>query len=367
MANTEKEVLSTLGKIQDLDFKKDIVSLDYVRNITIQDGTVGFDLTLPIPVFPSHEKMREEASRLVGALSGVSSVDVRLIADIKEQATTDKTRIPGIKNIVVVGSGKGGVGKSTVVVNLAVGLARLGARVGLVDGDIYGPTIPIMMGKRSAELLQREGRIIPVEAHGVKFMSMGFMAPGNQPLIWRGPMAHKAVQESLLNVDWGELDYLLVDMPPGTGDVHLTLVQTVSLTGAVMVSTPQDVGLTISMKTFRMFEQTNVHPLGIIENMSYHTCSHCGEREDIFGHGIVAEESEKLKVPFLGEIPLDINIRKLADQGTPIVIADPETPSAKAFSQIIERLAVQIALHNYSSKAVQIVEEPEPNSRAFSV
>ncbi len=367
MPVTEKEILAALGKIQDPDFRKDIVTLGFIKNIAVQNSKVGFDIVLPTPVFPSTEKIREEAAGIVSGLPGVSTVDVKMKSEITGQLATDRTVIPGVKNIVAIGSGKGGVGKSTVSANLAVGLAKYGARVGLVDGDIYGPTIPIMMGTRNAAIMQRGGRIIPVESHGIKFMSMGFMAQGDQPLIWRGPMAHKAVQESLLNVDWGELDYLIVDMPPGTGDVHLTLVQTVSLVGAVIVSTPQDVGLTISMKTFRMFEQTKVHPLGIIENMSYHICSHCGEREEIFGHGMVAQESERLKVPFLGEIPLDIAIRKYADQGMPIVIADPDAPSARAYLQIIERLAAQVSIRNYYSKPIQIIEEPEANPQTFTV
>ncbi|MBI3609595.1 MAG: Mrp/NBP35 family ATP-binding protein [Nitrospirae bacterium] len=367
MPVTEKEILAALSRIQDPDFHKDIVTLGFVDHIAVRDSKVGFEIVLPMPLFPVKEKMREEAAGIVKGLSGVSMVDVKMKSEVTGHAATDRAAIPGVKNIVAIGSGKGGVGKSTVSANLAVGLAKYGAKVGLVDGDIYGPTIPIMMGARTEELRQRDGRIIPIEAHGVKFMSMGFLATGNQPLIWRGPMAHKAVQESLLNVDWGPLDYLIVDMPPGTGDVHLTLVQTVALVGAVIVSTPQDVGLTISMKTFRMFEQTKVHPLGIIENMSYHICSHCGEREEIFGHGMVAQESERLKVPFLGEIPLDIAIRKYADQGMPIVIADPEAPSAKAYLEIIERLAAQISIRNYYSKPIQIIEEPEPNPKTFTV
>lgn len=196
---------------------------------------------------------------------------------------------------------------------------------------------------------------------------MGFMARGDQPLIWRGPMAHKAVQELLLNLDWGELDYMIVDMPPGTGDVHLTLAQTVSLTGAVIVSTPQDVGLTISMKTLRMFEQTKVHILGLVENMSYHICSHCGQREEIFGHGGVAHESTRLKIPFLGEILLDRKIREYADQGLPVVIADPDSLSAKAYLKIIERLSAEISIRNYHYKPIQIIEEPAANPETFSV
>jgi ATP-binding protein involved in chromosome partitioning len=199
--------------------------------------------------------------------------------------------------------------------------------------------------------------MLPIDAHGLRFMSMGLMAPGDKPLIWRGPMAHKALQQTLLGVDWGNLDYLFVDLPPGTGDVHLTLVQTISVTGAVLVSTPQDVGLTISMKTYRMFKETNVPILGLIENMSYYICSHCGVREDIFGHGIVFEAAEKLQVPFLGEIPLDKSIRELADTGNPIVLADPDSPSGKAFIEITKKLAAQVSIANFNAAPLQIVEE----------
>ena len=367
MALTEKEILNALGEIQDTDFGQDIVTLGRVRNIKVAKSTVALDLVVPTPIFPGHETLRAEISKKIQGLPRGSKVEVRMVSEITGQPAGDKATISGVKNIVAIGSGKGGVGKSTVSANIAVGLARYGARVGLVDGDIYGPTMPIMMGHRTGKLEQREGRIIPAEAHGVKFMSMGFVATGSQPLVWRGPMAHRAVQESLLNVNWGELDYLIVDMPPGTGDVHLTLVQTVALAGAVLVSTPQDIGLTISMKTFRMFEQTNVHSLGMIENMSFHTCSHCGEREEIFGHGTVAQECEKLKVPFLGEIPLDKNIREHADQGSPIVIADPDSPPARAYLGIIERLAARISLRNHFAKPVQIIEEAEPTAKTFSV
>ena len=367
MALTEKEILKALSEIQDPDFGQDIVALGRVRGLNVTKTTISFDLVVPTPLFPSIEALRLEASQKIQGLPGGPKAEIRMVSEITGQTAGDKTTISGVKNIIAVGSGKGGVGKSTVSANIAVGLARYGARVGLVDGDIYGPTIPIMMGQRTAEIKQREGRIIPIEAHGVKFMSMGFVATGSQPLIWRGPMAHKAVQESLMNVNWGELDYLIVDMPPGTGDVHLTLVQTVALTGAVIVSTPQDVGLTISMKTFRMFEQTNVHPLGMIENMSFHVCSHCGEKEEIFGHGTIAEECRKLKVPFLGEIPLDKNIREYADKGSPVVIANPDSSSAKAYFEIIERLVTQVSLRNHFVKPVQIIEEAEPSAKTFSV
>ncbi len=365
---TKSDILAALGQVQDPDLRKDIVTLGFVRNVRIDGSHVGLDITLPTPIFPAQEKMRDEIVKRVKGPPGVSSVEVKMTAEVSGQAASGKSGLPGIKNIIAVGSGKGGVGKSTVTVNLAVGLAKYGAKVGLVDGDIYGPTIPIMLGARDRDLQQNERGIIPIESHGIKFMSMGLLSKGSAPLIWRGPMAHKAVQESLLNVDWGDLDYLFVDMPPGTGDVHLTLVQTVPVTGAVMVSTPQDVGLTISMKTFKLFEQTKVPLLGIIENMSYHICSHCGSREEIFGHGAVAQEAERLKIPFLGEIPLDRSIRECADEGMPIVIASPDTPSAKVYLQIIERLAAQVNILNYNRKPLIVIEEePEASSQTFSV
>jgi ATP-binding protein involved in chromosome partitioning len=301
--------------------------------------------------------MRDDALRLVGALQGVSSVHINMQAEVKQQPSFSKNSIAGVKNIVAVCSGKGGVGKSTVCTNLAAAMAKAGAKVGLLDADIYGPTIPIMMGKVGSNIESRGNLLLPVEAHGLKFMSMGLMAPGDKPLIWRGPMAHKALQQTLLGVEWGDLDYLFVDLPPGTGDVHLTLVQSISVTGAVLVSTPQDVGLTISMKTYRMFVETNVPILGIIENMSYYECSHCGNKEEIFGHGIVKDAAEKLEIPFLGEIPLDKAIREMSDRGAPVVLSRPESASAQAFEEIIGKLAAQISIANYTSQPLEIIDE----------
>jgi ATP-binding protein involved in chromosome partitioning len=214
-----------------------------------------------------------------------------------------------------------------------------------------------MMGLEQEGVQAAGDRLVPPVAHGVRFMSMGFMAPGDQPLIWRGPMAHKALQQTLLGVDWGELDYLMIDLPPGTGDVHLTLVQTVALTGAVIVSTPQDVGLTISRKTLRMFQQTRVPLLGLVENMSYYVCPHCGQRDDIFGHGGAARASAELGLPFLGEIPLLSAIRRLADSGTPIVLAEPGSPASKAYREIAGKLAAQVSIRAFAPPPIALVEE----------
>jgi len=287
----------------------------------------------------------------------VTTVLVNMTSEVRRAPAPDTSVLQSVRSIIAVGSGKGGVGKSTVAANIAASLAKSGARVGLLDADIYGPSIPILMrAGRPAEA--REGNVIePGSAHGVKLMSMGYMTPGDQPLIWRGPMAHKAVQQCLLGVNWGELDYLVVDLPPGTGDVHLTLVQTASVTGAVIVSTPQDVGLQISMKTLRMFQQTKVHLLGIVENMSTYVCPHCGARDDLFGHGGAKRAAETLGIPFLGEIPLDAAIRRYSDEGAPVVLSEPDSPSGKAFQEITGKVAQQVSIQAFKHIALTIVEE----------
>lgn len=344
---SEQDVLTALGQIKDPDLNKDIVSLGFIKNLKIEGSSVRFDINLTTPACPVKDQMREEAKRVVMRLEGVTDVAVNMTSEVKQNSALNKSALSNVRNIIAVGSGKGGVGKSTVSANVAVALAQAGARVGLLDGDIYGPTIPTMMGvKRDLQMLPGN-RIRPHTAHGVQFVSMGYFAPGDQPLIWRGPMAHKALQQCLFGVEWGELDYLIIDLPPGTGDVHLTLTQSVPLSGGVIVSTPQDVGLMISMKTLRMFQQTKVYILGIIENMSYYLCSHCGQKEEIFGHGAVAAASQALGIPFLGEIPIDTRIRVKADSGMPIVIAEPDSQPAKAYRAIAEQLAAQTSIRNY--------------------
>ncbi|MBI2118580.1 MAG: Mrp/NBP35 family ATP-binding protein [Elusimicrobia bacterium] len=354
---TKEQVLEALKTVQDPDLHKDIVTLGFIKDLRICEGNVAFEIHLTTPACPVKDLLQKEAQDKVKALSGVDQVTVTMKAEVRASQVLNKNALKNVRNIIAIGSGKGGVGKSTVSVNLACALSKEGARVGLLDADIYGPSIPIMMGKQGEPMI-RENLIQPKIAHGIKFMSMGFFAQGDQPLIWRGPMAHRALEQSLVDVEWGELDYLVVDLPPGTGDVHLTLVQTVSLAGAVIVSTPQDVGLMISMKTLRMLQQTNVKLLGIIENMSYHLCSHCGSREEIFGYGGVKAASKNLGIPFLGEIPLETSIREQADKGNPIVLAKPESPAAKIYLEIARNLAAQISIANFTSKKLEIVEEP---------
>lgn len=354
---TEAEVLNALRKIKDPDLHQDVVKLGFIKNLAIREGNVSFDFVLTTPACPAKDQMRDDAQSVLEAVPGVRSIQINMQAEVRQQPSYDRNSIAGVKNVVAVCSGKGGVGKSTVSVNLAASMAKMGAKVGLLDADIYGPTIPIMMGKSGAAIEGRGNLLVPIEAHGLRFMSMGLMAPGDKPLIWRGPMAHKALQQTLLGVEWGDLDYLFVDLPPGTGDVHLTLVQSVSVSGAVIVSTPQDVGLTISMKTYRMFVETKVPILGIIENMSYYVCPHCGERDDIFGHGGVAEASRRLEIPFLGELPLDRRLRENADSGRPLVLADPDCGTSKAFAEITRKLAAQVSIASFNAAPLQIVEE----------
>jgi len=267
----------------------------------------------------------------------------------------DRTALKGVKNIVAVGSGKGGVGKSTIAVNIAASLAIEGTSVGLLDGDIYGPTMPIMLGI-DQQPRSVNNRMIPQESAGIRFMSMGLLVKSDQPLIWRGPMAHRALQQCLFDVEWGNLDYLVVDLPPGTGDIHLTLAQQVPLTGAVIVSTPQDVGLRISMKTLRMFQQTRVPILGIVENMSYYICPHCNSRDHIFGEGGARRAAAELEIPFLGEVPLDLAIRQQSDSGSPIVVARPESESAKTLREISRKVAAQVSIRAFSTLPVLEVE-----------
>lgn len=354
---TEQDILTALKQIEDPDLHRDIVSLGFVKNISIENGHVRFDINLTTPACPVKDQMQDQAKKLVQALPGVKTVEVKMTAEVRRTLDQNKKAIDGVKNFIAVASGKGGVGKSTVAVNLAVAMAQTGAKVGLLDADIYGPTIPLMMGTENEIDIAPNNEIIPANAHGVKYMSMGFMAPGDKPLIWRGPMAHHALQQALFQVRWGELDYLFVDLPPGTGDVHLTLVQSLAMTGAVIVSTPQDIGLTISLKTYRMFETTKVKVLGLIENMSFHECSHCGEREDIFGHGGAEASARKLGIPFLGAIPLDSKIRVQSDLGKPLVSSEPTSSVARIYQDIVRKLAAQISIASYEAPQLQIVED----------
>jgi ATP-binding protein involved in chromosome partitioning len=348
---TEQVVLEALAKIQDPDLHRDIVSLGFIKDVQINGGKVRFIIELTTPACPVRKQMEEGARQVVAALPGVEQVEVTMTSRVTTSREPQSSYLPGVLNTVAVASGKGGVGKSTVAANLAVALMQTGAKVGLMDADVYGPCIPKLMGGGGALEQTEAGRMIPPLMHGVKIMSMGFFLPKNEAVVWRGPMLHKMVQEFLGHVEWGELDYLVIDLPPGTGDIQLSLCQTIPLTGAVIVSTPQDVALEVASKAILMFNKLKTPVLGIVENMSYYACPQCGHREEIFGHGGAKAASEKAEIPFLGEIPLDPYIRRTSDEGRPVAMESADSPVAGAFHEVAGALAARISIANAAADA----------------
>jgi ATP-binding protein involved in chromosome partitioning len=353
---TEEQVLSALRAVQDPDLHKDIVSLGFVKDVRIDGGEVDFTIELTTPACPVKDALKTQAEDVVAALAGVTAVRANMTANVSTRGGFGRQAVPGIRNIVAVGAGKGGVGKTTTAVNLAVALARLGARVGLLDGDVYGPNIPQMLGVHQAPGMDGERGIVPPESFGIKVISMGMLVPPDQPIIWRGPMLHGAVQQFMRDVRWGELDYLVVDLPPGTGDVALSMAQSVPMAGAVVVTTPQGVAVADVRKAVGMFRQLNIPVLGVIENMSYFVCPHCSERTAIFGTGGGRAMSEELGIPFLGEVPIDTRVREGGDQGQPIVEAARDAPAATSFLDVSRRLAAQISIQN--TRVLKVVQTP---------
>jgi ATP-binding protein involved in chromosome partitioning len=329
-------VLNALRSINDPHQSKDIVSLGFIKDVEVGDRRVSILLQTSSP---ARNELVGNIRRVVLGL-GVPDVEVRVAEAAAPGRGAQADLIPGVKYTVAVASGKGGVGKSTVAANLAIALGQLGARVGLMDTDVYGPSVPALMGGKEAPQVV-EGKIEPPSAYGVKLISMAYFLPKNEAVIWRGPMLHKTIQQFLGDVRWGELDYLLMDLPPGTGDIQLSLSQTIPLTGAVIVSTPQDLALSVAAKAIAMFQKLNVPVLGIVENMSYYSCPHCGRREDIFGHGGAREAARRLELPFLGEIPLDSIIRAQSDAGRPAVL-ERASAAALAFREVAKALAAQM-------------------------
>ncbi|MCA9800930.1 MAG: Mrp/NBP35 family ATP-binding protein [Cyanobacteria bacterium HKST-UBA02] len=340
--DTVKKALST---VMDPDLHQDIVSLGMISGIEVDGGKVKFKLTLTTPACPLKEKIESDCREAVNAIEGVESIEMEMDASVAGlKRDSDKKRIEGIKHIIAVTSGKGGVGKTTVAINLACALHSLGARVGLLDSDITGPNCPLMLGVDGYEPTARDNRIVPAENHGVKCISMAFFVAKDTPLIWRGPMLDKAIRQFLTDVEWGELDYLIVDMPPGTGDAQLTMVQATDLSGGVIVTTPQEVAVLDGRKGLAMFTQMNVPVLGFVENMSYFQPEGSEEVFEIFGRGGGQRLAEEAGVPFLGEVPLDTRIRVGGDSGEPIVVSNPDSPSAKAFIDIAKQLAAKISI-----------------------
>jgi ATP-binding protein involved in chromosome partitioning len=341
----EETVLRALGAIADPDRPGNVVELGMISGLAIRDGHVSFAIEVSPERGPRLEPLRKAAEAAVNAIPGVLSVTAVLTAHRAGaapaphgQGRPGKAAVPGVRSIVAVASGKGGVGKSTTAANLALALHGLGLRVGMLDADIYGPSQPRMMGIKGRPRKRDEETLIPLENHGVRCMSMGFLVPEDTPTIWRGPMVMGALKQMLRQVEWGALDVLVVDLPPGTGDTQLTMAQDVPLTGAVIVSTPQDIALLDARKGLNMFRKVDVPVFGIIENMSYFNCPHCGQRSDIFSHGGARREAERLGVEFLGEIPLDMAIRETSDGGQPIVVSQPGSPHAAAYRAIAERV-----------------------------
>ncbi len=364
---TRETILSALENIEDPDRGQSVVALGMIAGIQIKDGHVAFGIEVDPARGKALEPMRAAAEKAVHALPGVLTVTAVLTAERaapppqsgqpaqQGQQGQGGLELPGIKAIIAVASGKGGVGKSTTAVNLALAMASGGRKVGILDADVYGPSIPRMLGisgKPDITASDDGGQMVaPMENHGVKCMSMGFLVDEETPIIWRGPMATGALEQLLRDVAWGELDALVVDLPPGTGDIHLSMAQRVPLTGAVVVSTPQDIALLDARKGLGMFEKVNVPVLGIIENMSYFVCPHCGERSDIFSHGGARAEAGKLGAAFLGEIPLDMAIRETSDGGNPIVVSSPESPHSQAYRDIAAQVWEAIAAIRSSQEA----------------
>ncbi len=373
----EQDILATLKGVKEPDSGRDIVTLGMISGLVVKDGNVGFAIEVDPRKGAAMEPLRKAAEEVVNALPGVLSVTAVLTAhsetpggqpaaasggpqaSARQAAGPGAARalVPGVRSIVAVASGKGGVGKSTMATNLAMGLATLGLKVGVLDADIYGPSQPRMMGI-SGRPNSADGKMLtPMSNYGVECMSMGFLVAEDTPMIWRGPMVQSALKQMLRDVAWGELDIMIVDMPPGTGDAQLTMAQSVPLTGAVIVSTPQDIALLDARKGLNMFRKVDVPVFGIIENMSLFICPNCGHESHIFSHGGARREAEKLGMEFLGEVPLDMEIRETSDGGRPIVVSNPDSPHAKVFVSIAERVwqKVEAAIGSQARQAPKIV------------
>jgi ATP-binding protein involved in chromosome partitioning len=340
---TEAAVMAALDKVNDPELHQSLTSLGMIQNMRICGGNVAFDLVLTTTACPMKDGIKNSAAEAVRAVPGVENVEVVISGKTLGARLKERQPVPGIQNVLAVSSGKGGVGKTTVTVNIACALAQAGAKVGILDADIYGPNVPLMMGLAGKAITGQteDGKLAPPENHGVKVISMAFLVKDDQPVVWRGPLLDRVIRQFLTDTGWGELDYLLIDLPPGTGDAQLTIVQATPVVGAIIVTTPQDVALLDSRKGLAMFTNANIPILGIVENMSYFM-GNDGVRYEIFGHGGGARAAQQLDVPFLGEVPLYTSLRENADQGRPIVVAEPASSQAEVFRSITNQIVGRV-------------------------
>lgn len=343
---TVEQIRDQLRTVHDPELHRDLVTLNMVKDIAVKGAAVSVHIELTTPACPLKDQIKRDVEVALRKIDGVRDVNIEWSAQVRSSRPAANL-LPEVKNIVAVGAGKGGVGKSTAAVLLAYGLQRSGASVGLMDSDVYGPSIPTLTGTEGTRLHVKDEKILPVEAGGVKIMSIGFMVDRDKALIWRGPMTHGVVRQFLEQVEWGALDYLIVDLPPGTGDVPLSLAQSIPMTGAMVICTPQDVALLDARRAVRMYQQLNVPCLGIIENMSYYLCPNCGHRDELFDHGGAAAAARELDVPFLGEIPLNAKLRVFGDAGTPEkVFTDSDDYVVEAINTVVQNTAGQISIRS---------------------
>src|SRR5215204_198692 len=352
---TEAAVLDALKAVIDPDLERDVVTLKFVKNLRIDNGRVSLTIERATHGGPGRDQLRDHAHQRIAAIPGVTAIDILMTAHVRSTISSDVNRQPvaGVKNIIAVGAGKGGVGKTTVSVNLAIALSQRGARVAMIDADVYGPNIPIMLGISTQ--LQTDGKkIVPAEQYGIQLVSMAFLTTDDSPVIWRGPMLHGVIQQFFREVRWTGIDYLIVDMPPGTGDVALSLSQSVPVAGSVLVTSPQTVSVADTRRAVRMYQKLNVPTLGLIENMSHFVCPSCGSESDIFGKGGGEALATELAVPFLGRVPIYEPIRIGGDTGVPIVVGEPGSPAAQSFRAAAERLAAQLSIAAFAKRPITL-------------
>ncbi len=350
MPITESQVLETLKGVIDPDLHRDIVTLGFVKDVEIEGGRVSLKVQLTTPACPVKDLLHQQCLDLLNAMEGVTEAVVEMTAQVRQRDTKQDDLIPGVKHCIAIASGKGGVGKSTCSVNLAIALAQTGARVGLMDADVYGPSIPLMMGAQDEKPYTLGNKIIPIQRYGIHMMSLGFLLEEGQAVLWRGPMVAGTVRQLLADVEWGDLDYLLVDLPPGTGDAPMSLAQLAPISGVVIVTTPHHIAANIAGKSVQLFRRLNAPIMGVIENMAGFACPKCGEVTQIFAGTTGEELATQLKVPYLGSVPLDPTVSEAGDLGVPSIVSAPERAQSAAFREIAGKLAQQASILSMTRK-----------------